>query len=94
MESLEHNWGNISPTICTNMLIFGKDTFLVLISLMISTNLISSQILIFVTSHFTTLYRQKQAIKEFDFWQHLGANVIKNELNMQFQEYLTRVGSH
>ena len=61
MESLEHNWGNISPTICTNMLILGKDTFLVLISLMISTNLISSQILIFVTSHFTTLFsRQKQ----------------------------------
>ena len=47
MESLEHNCSNISPTICTNMLILGKDTFLVLISLMISTNLISSQILIF-----------------------------------------------
>ena len=56
MESLEHNCGNISPTICTNMLILGKDTFLVMISLMISTNLISSQILIFVTSHFTTLF--------------------------------------
>ena len=55
MESLEHNCGNISPTIYTNMLILGKDIFLVLISLMISTNLISSQILIFVTSHFTTL---------------------------------------
>ena len=28
MVSLEHNCGNISPTICTNMLIFGTDTFL------------------------------------------------------------------
>ena len=55
MESLEHNYGNISLTICTNMLIFSKDTYLVLISRMISTNLISSQILIFVTSHFATL---------------------------------------
>ena len=28
---IEHNCGNISPTICTNMLIFGKDAFLILI---------------------------------------------------------------
>ena len=44
MESLEHNCGKISPTICTNngnMLVFSKDTFLVLISRMISTNPIS-----------------------------------------------------
>ena len=54
---------NISPTICTNMKILGKDTFLVLISLTISTNLISSQILIFVTSHFTTLYDQQLSIR-------------------------------
>ena len=56
-ESLEHNCGNtnISPTICTNMLILGKGTFLVLISQMILTNPIGSQILTFVTSHFTTL---------------------------------------
>ena len=56
MESLEHNCGNISPTICINMLILGKDTFLALISRMISTNPIGLQILIFVTSHFTTLF--------------------------------------
>ena len=56
MESLEHNCGNNSLTICTNILIFSKDTYLVLISRMISTNPISSQILIFVTSHFATLY--------------------------------------
>ena len=54
MESVEHICGNISPTICTNILIFCKDTFLVLISQMILTNPTSSQILIFVTSHFTT----------------------------------------
>ena len=36
------------------MLIFGKDTFLVLITRMISTIPISSQTLIFETSHFTT----------------------------------------
>ena len=59
MESLEHNCGNISPTICTNMLIFGKDTFSVLISQMILTNPISSQILVFMTSHFTTLFKMK-----------------------------------
>ena len=55
MESLEHNCGNKSLTICTNILIFSKDTYLVLISRMISTNPISSQTLIFVTSHFATL---------------------------------------
>ena len=30
MESLAHNYGNIAPTICTNMLIFSKDTLLVI----------------------------------------------------------------
>ena len=48
MNSLWHNCGNISPTIYTNMLILGKDIFLLLIARMISTNPISSQ--------FTTLY--------------------------------------
>ena len=38
MESLEHKCGNILLTSCTKRLIFGKDTFLVLISRMISTN--------------------------------------------------------
>ena len=56
MESLEHNCGNISPTFSTNMLIFSKDTFLVLIARVISTNTVSSQSLVFVMSHFTTLY--------------------------------------
>ena len=56
MESLEQNCCNNSLTICTNILIFGKDTYLVLISRMISTHPISSQILIFVTSNFATLY--------------------------------------
>ena len=56
MESLEHNCGNISQTICTNMLIFGKKTYLVLISRMISQKKpISSQNLIFVTSHFHSI---------------------------------------
>ena len=55
MGSSEHNCGNKSLTICTNILIFSKDTYLVLISRMISTNHISSQILILVTSHFATL---------------------------------------
>ena len=55
MESLERKCGNISPIISTNMLRFDKDTFLVLISGMILTNPISSQIVIFVTSYFTTL---------------------------------------
>ena len=62
MESLEHNCGNISPTICTNMLIFGNDTFL-----MISTNAISSQILVFVTSHFTTLLCMQHVTTPFSF---------------------------
>ena len=43
MESLEHNCGNISLTICTNMLISSKDRFLVLISRMIATNPIISK---------------------------------------------------
>ena len=49
MVSLEHNCGNISPTICTNLLIFGKDTFLVFNSCMILRNPISSQSLSFLT---------------------------------------------
>ena len=59
LESLKHSCGNILPTICTNILIFGKDTFLVLICRMILTNPIKSQIFIFVTSHFTTLWSTK-----------------------------------
>ena len=55
MEALEHNRGNKSLTIFTNILIFSKDTYLVLISRMTLTNPISSQTLIFVTSHFATL---------------------------------------
>ena len=60
MESLEHNCGNISPTICTNMSIFGKNTFLALISRMVSTSPISSQILILVTSQFPSLFQDWQ----------------------------------
>ena len=58
LETSEHNCGNNSLTICTNnLLIFSKDTFLVLISRMISTNPISLQILIFLMPHFTALYQ-------------------------------------
>ena len=54
MELLEHNCDNISPTVCSNMVIFSKDTFLDLISrLIISTSAISY--FIFVTSHLTAL---------------------------------------
>ena len=60
MESLEHNCGNISPTICTTMLIFGKDTFLVLISRVISTDPISSHSSVFVKSHFNTFVEIKE----------------------------------
>ena len=57
MESLEHNFDNIPLTICTNMVIFSKDTFLVLTSWMILTNSqISSQILIFLMLHFAILF--------------------------------------
>ena len=62
MESLKHNCGN--KTICTNILIFSKDTYLVLISRMISTKLISSQIFIFVTSHFATPCRDRSFYDE------------------------------
>ena len=55
MESLEHNCGNISLTICSNMLIFGKGKFSVLIAWMISTDPIILQIFIFVTSHYHSI---------------------------------------
>ena len=64
MESLEHICDNISPTICTNMLIFSKDTFLVLPNRIISANLISSQIIIFVTSNFAPLFQTKRTESE------------------------------
>ena len=66
-ELLVRNCGNISPTICTNMLIFSKDTYLVLMAWMISRDTLSSQILIFVISPFATLFIQKESLQ--NFWQ-------------------------
>ena len=76
MESLEHNCGNKSLKICNNVLILSKGSYLVLISQMISTYPISSQILIFVMSHFATLF--KQARKN---GYHILLNVCTSELN-------------
>ena len=56
MESSEHNWANISKTICPTMLVFGKKASWMLFFQNILTNPIISQIQFFMTSHFSTLY--------------------------------------
>ena len=55
MESSEHNWANISETICPTMLVFGKKASWMFFFQTILTNPIISQIQFFVTSHFSTL---------------------------------------
>ena len=86
MESLEHNCGNISPTIYTNVLIFSKDTFVILIFRMISTNPLSSQILYFSTSHFATLFSlisfQSISVKLKGEMQHVGPFCVKYQQKM------------
>ena len=52
MESEEHNGAYISPTICTNRLIFDKGAFIILFFLNMLTNPMTSQIWTFVTSLF------------------------------------------
>ena len=84
MESLEHNCGNNSPAICTNMLILGKDTFLVLIAQMISINPISSQIIIFVTSHFVTLLRYNRREQENTHMQ--SGSLTSRELSLYIKK--------
>ena len=55
MESSEHNWANISETICPTMLVFGKKASWMFFFQTILTNPIISQIQFFMTSHFSTL---------------------------------------
>ena len=61
MESSEHNWANISETICPTMLVFGKKASWMFFFQNILTNPIISQIQYFMTSHFSTLF-------ERDWW--------------------------
>ena len=55
MESSEHNWANISETICPKLLIFGEQASWTLFFQNSLTNPIISQISFFMTSHFGTL---------------------------------------
>ena len=55
MESSEHNWANISETICPKVLIFGEQASCTLFFQNILTNPIISQISFSMTSHFGTL---------------------------------------
>ena len=59
MESSEHNWANISETICPKLLTFGKQASWMLFFQNSLTNPIISQISFFMTSHFGTLYKFK-----------------------------------
>ena len=53
MESSEHNWANISETICPTMLVFGKKASWMFFFQNILTNPIISQIQFSMTSHFS-----------------------------------------
>ena len=55
MESSEHNWANISETICPKLLTFGEQASWTLFFQDSLTNPIISQISFFMTSHFGTL---------------------------------------
>ena len=56
MESLEHKSVSISLPNCNTMLIFGKWAFSVMVFPNILSNLIISQISVFETSHFSSLF--------------------------------------
>ena len=56
MESTEQTGAYIYPPICTNCLIFGNGAFFILSFLNMLTNPIISQISLFMTSHFSTLF--------------------------------------
>ena len=55
MESSEHNWANISETICPTMLVFGKKASWMCFFQNILTNPIISQIQFLCRNHFSTL---------------------------------------
>ena len=56
MESSQHNWANISETICPELLIFGEQASWTLFFQNSLTNPIISQISFSMTSHFGTLF--------------------------------------
>ena len=58
MESSEHNWVNISETICPELLIFGEQASWTLLFENILTNPIISQISFSMTSHLGTLLQR------------------------------------
>ena len=69
MESSEHNWANISETICPTMLVFGKKASWLCFFQNILTNPIISQIQFFMMSYFIVLYcrlikKQKLGFRE------------------------------
>ena len=63
MESPEHNWANISETICPKLLIFGEQAPWTLFFQNILTNPIISQISFSMTSHFGTLFRPGENVR-------------------------------
>ena len=58
MESSEHNWANISETICPEMLVFGKQACIL-------TNPIISQINILLLPYFISYYSSAFTINQF-----------------------------
>ena len=63
MESSEHNWANISETICPKVLIFGEQASWTLFFQNILTNPIISQISFSMMSHFGTLCETRVVFK-------------------------------
>ena len=70
MESSEHNWANISETICPKLLIFGEQASWTLFFQNSSTNPIISQISFSMTSHFGTLCLLARVENTIIFFKH------------------------
>ena len=82
LESLEHNDAYISPLICTNRLIFGKGAFFFVFFLNMTSNPITSQIWIFVTSLFPSLFTNETpswfAIPLYLLWLPASINKVES----------------
>ena len=65
MESSEHNWANISETICPEMLVFGKQASWMLLFQNILANAIISQINTLLLLYFISYYSSEFTVNQF-----------------------------
>ena len=90
MESAEHNGAYISPTICTNRLIFGNGAFIILFFLNMTSNpRITLRIWTFVTSLFSSIFTIWKSVAE----RHLGFSKRFNQVSASVSTKFHRLES-